>query len=62
MGVDKNGYYACWWNFQYTTGNTNIMMDGCAIPKADMIAPAGPDLSHINLFTNFELESFPRPI
>ena len=59
MGVDKNGFYGCWWNFQYTTGNTHIMMDGCAIPKADMIAPSGPDLGHLNMFTNFELESFP---
>jgi hypothetical protein len=59
MGVDKNGFYGCWWNFQYTTRNTHIMMDGCAIPMAEMIAPGGPDLSHINMFTNFELESFP---
>ena len=59
MGVDKNGFYGCWWNFQYTTRNTHIMMDGCAIPKADMIAAGGPDLGHINWFRNFELESFP---
>ena len=59
MGVDKNGFYACWWNFQYTTRNTHIMMDGCAIPKADMIAAGGPDFSHVNIFTNFEVESFP---
>jgi hypothetical protein len=59
MGVDKNGFYGCWWNFQHTTGNTHIMMDGCAIPIADMIAPGGPDLSHVNLFRNFEVESFP---
>lgn len=59
MGVDKNGFYGCWWNFQYTSRNTHIMMDGCAIPKADMTAPGGPDLSHIILFTNFEVESFP---
>jgi hypothetical protein len=58
-GVDKNGFYGCWWNFQHTTRNTHIMMDGCAIPKADIIAPAGPDLSHVNLFKNFEVESFP---
>lgn len=59
MGVDRNGFYGCWWNFQYTNRNTHLMMDGCAIPKADMIAPNGPDLSHINMFTNFEVESFP---
>ena len=59
MGVDKNGFYACWWNFQYTTRNAHIMMDGCAIPKADMIAAGGPDLSHVNMFRNFEVESFP---
>ena len=59
MGVDKNGFYGCWWNFQHTTGNTHIMMDGCAIPKADMIAAGGPDLSHVNMFKNFEMESFP---
>lgn len=59
MGVDKTGFYGCWWNFQNTNRNTHIMMDGCAIPKADMIAASGPDLSHLNMFTNFELESFP---
>jgi len=59
MGVDTNGFYGCWWNFQYTTGNTHIMMDGCAIPKADMVAPGGPNLSHVDLFKNFEVESFP---
>jgi len=59
MGVDKNGFYGGWWNFKHTTGNTHIMIDGCAIPKADMIAAAGPDVSHINMFTNFEVESFP---
>jgi hypothetical protein len=57
MGVDKNGFYACWWN--YTTISTHVLMDGCAIPKADMIAAGGPDLSHANMFTNFEVESFP---
>ena len=35
------------------------MMDGCAIAKADMIAAGGPDLSHVNMFRNFEVESFP---
>jgi len=59
MGVDKNGFYGCWWNFQYTTRNTHIMMDGCAIPKADILAEDGPNLSHANLFKNFEVESFP---
>jgi hypothetical protein len=59
MGVDKNGFYGAWWNFQYTTRNTHIMMDGCAIPMADMIAAGGPDLSHLNMFRNFEVESFP---
>jgi hypothetical protein len=59
MGVDKNGFYACWWNFQYTNNNTHIMMDGCAIPKTDMLSEGGPKLSHISMFTNFELESFP---
>src|SRR6516162_2812716 len=59
MGVDKNGFYGCWWNYQYTTGNTHIMMDGCAIPKADMIAEGGPDLSRRNMFSDFEIESFP---
>lgn len=59
MGVDKNGFYGAWWNFQYTTRNTHIMMDGCAIPMADMIAASGPDLTHINMFKNFEVESFP---
>ena len=59
MGVDKNGFYGCWWNYQYTTGNTHIMMDGCAVPKADLIGASGPELSHVNMFSNFEVESFP---
>jgi len=57
MGVDKNGFYACWWNFN--SPSTHILMDGCAIPKADMIAAGGPDLTHTNMFKNFEVESFP---
>src|SRR5262249_25392058 len=59
MGVDKNGFYGCWWNYQYAKNNTHIMMDGCAIPKADMIAADGPNLSRATLFKDFELESFP---
>jgi len=59
MGVDRNGFYGCWWNYKYTTGNTHIMMDGCAVPKADLIGASGPGLSHLNMFSNFEVESFP---
>jgi hypothetical protein len=42
-----------------STGNTHTLMDGSAIPKADVIAAGGPDLSHVNMFRNFEVESFP---
>lgn len=56
MGVDKNGLYGCWWNHN---ADTHTMMDGCAIPKTDIIAADGPDLSHASMFRNFEMESFP---
>jgi len=56
MGVDKNGFYGCWWNFSH---DTHTLMDGCAIPKADIVAASGPDLSHATMFRNFEVESFP---
>lgn len=59
MGVDKNGFYGCWWNFQHTKNDPRIMMDGCAVPIADMIAADGPNLSRATMFKDFELESFP---
>lgn len=56
LGVDKNGLYACYIN---QTGNVSTMHDCIAIPKADAIAPGGPDLSHLNTFHNLQIESFP---
>lgn len=56
MGVDKNGFYGCWWNFN---ADTRAMMDGCAVPKADILAADGPDLSRAILFKDLEVESFP---
>lgn len=56
MGVDKNGFYGCWWNRNH---DTHVMMSCCAIPKEDLVAAGGPDLSHVRVFTDLELESFP---
>jgi hypothetical protein len=56
LGVDKNGVYI---TFTNQNTSTNIMMDAFAIPKADAISPAGPDLSHLQHFTNLQLEAFP---
>lgn len=56
-GVDKNGYYGCWWN---RNSDIHKMMNCCAIPKEDLLAPGGPDLSHVQIFTDLEIESFPE--
>jgi hypothetical protein len=56
-GVDRNGYYGCWWN---RNSDTHKMMSCCAIPKEDLIAAPGPDLSHVQVFTDLEIESFPE--
>jgi hypothetical protein len=56
MGVDRNGLYGCWWN---RNRDIHIMMDCCAIPKMDLLAPGGPDLKGVQIFRNLELEAFP---
>ncbi|HVR85138.1 MAG TPA: hypothetical protein VMU54_12555 [Planctomycetota bacterium] len=56
-GVDQNGYYGCWWN---RNKDTHTMMSCCAIPKEDLTAAKGPDLSRVQVFTNLEIESFPE--
>jgi hypothetical protein len=56
-GVDKNGYYGCWWN---RNSDIHKMMNCCAIPKEDLIAAQGPDLSRVQVFTDLEIEAFPE--
>lgn len=48
MGVDKNGLYGCFWNHNK---DTHTMMDCCAIPMADLLAPGGPNLANVQTFT-----------
>ncbi|HLY74939.1 MAG TPA: hypothetical protein VKU80_12540 [Planctomycetota bacterium] len=55
-GVDRNGYYGCWWN---RNKDLHTMMTCGAIPKEDLIAAGGPDLSHVQVFPDLEIESFP---
>ena len=56
IGIDKNGFYGCYWNYNK---DTHTMMDCVVIPKADLLAPDGPDLSNIKIFSGIEIESFP---
>ena len=56
MGVDKNGFYGCWWNHHR---DVHTMMTACAIPKEDLIATGGPNLARVQLFKDLEIESFP---
>jgi len=56
MGVDKNGFYGSWWNHNQ---DTHIMMDCCAVPKSDLLAADGPNLAHVQVFRNLEIECFP---
>jgi len=56
MGVDRNGVYGCWWN---RNQDIHVMMNGCAIPKEDLLSADGPDLKNVQIFTNLEIESFP---
>lgn len=55
-GVDKNGFYGCYWNY---TKDTHTMMDCVAVRKEDLFAANGPDLSNQQLFHGIEIESFP---
>lgn len=56
MGVDKNGFYGCWWNHNR---DTHVMMECCALPKENLVASDGPDLSKVQIFHNLEVEAFP---
>lgn len=56
MGLDKNGFYGCWWNHNK---DTHKMMTACALPKEDLLAPGGPNLAGVQIFKDLELESFP---
>jgi hypothetical protein len=55
-GVDKNGFYICVHN---GNDNTHQAHTCYAIPKSELIASSGPDLSHLQAFPNLEIESFP---
>jgi hypothetical protein len=57
MGVDKNGFYGCWWNHNK---DTHTMMTACALPKEDLIAAGGPNLAGVQIFKDLEIESFPE--
>jgi hypothetical protein len=55
-GLDKNGFYLTLHNGRDDTHKAHTCY---AIPKADLIAPNGPDLSHMQVFPDLEIESFP---
>jgi len=55
-GVDKNGFYGCYWNFNK---DLHTMMDCWAVPKEDLLAREGPILANATLFPGIEIESFP---
>lgn len=49
IGVDRNGFYM----------TINSGEDCIVIPKADLIAPGGPDLANMVIFHNLALEALP---
>src|SRR6516225_7051290 len=55
-GLDKNGFYLTLHNGHESTHKAHTCY---AIPKADLIASSGPDLSHMQNFPGLEIESFP---
>src|SRR5579863_360029 len=55
-GLDKNGFYLTLHNGNNDTHKAHTCY---AIPKADLIAPSGPDLSHMQVFADLEIECFP---
>jgi hypothetical protein len=55
-GFDKNGLYLTLHNGRDSLHEAHTCY---AIPKADLIASDGPDLSHLQVFPNLEIESFP---
>jgi len=56
MGVDKNGWYGCWWNYNK---DLHTMMTACALAKDDLLAAQGPNLANVQIFKELEIESFP---
>jgi hypothetical protein len=55
-GIDKNGLYLTLHNGHDSTHKAHTCY---AIPKAELISPNGPDLSHLQAFADLEIESFP---
>jgi hypothetical protein len=55
-GLDKNGFYLTLHNGNDDTHKAHTCY---AIPKADLIASNGPDLSNLQTFADLEIESFP---
>ena len=55
-GLDKNGFYLTLHNGHDSTHEAHTCY---AIPKVDLIASNGPDLSHLQAFPGLEVESFP---
>ncbi|HVX14745.1 MAG TPA: hypothetical protein VHC22_26385 [Pirellulales bacterium] len=55
-GLDKNGLYLTLHNGHDSLHKAHTCY---AIPKADLIAANGPDLSHLQAFADLEIESFP---
>ena len=55
-GFDRNGFYLTLHNGHNSTHKAHTCY---AIPKADLIASDGPDLSHLQVFADLEIESFP---
>jgi hypothetical protein len=55
-GLDKNGFYLTLHNGNNDTHKAHTCY---AIPKADLIASDGPDLSHLQALADLEIESFP---
>jgi len=55
-GLDKNGFYLTLHNGHDSTHQAHTCY---AIPKADLIASNGPDLSHLQSLADLEIESFP---
>jgi hypothetical protein len=55
-GLDKNGFYLTLHNGHDSTHKAHTCY---AIPKADLIASNGPDLSHLQVLADLEIESFP---
>jgi hypothetical protein len=55
-GLDRNGFYLTLHNGNNDTHKAHTCY---AISKADLIAPNGPDLSHLQSIPDLQIESFP---